>query len=51
MKAPQKPRKKLSATQNRKRRWLNTPAGKKWLAQKQQEQVDRELLHQMNAWL
>ena len=50
MKAPQKPRKKLSATQNRKR-WLNTPAGRKWLAQKQQEQVDRELLHQMNAWL
>ena len=50
MKAPQKPRKKLSATQNRKR-WLNSPAGRKWLAQKQQEQVDRELLHQMNAWL
>lgn len=46
----QKPRKKLSAAQNRKR-WLNSPAGKKWLAQKQQEQLDRELLHQMNAWL
>lgn len=50
MKAPQKPRKKLSkktATQ----RWLQTEQGQKWLAQKQQEQLDRELLHNMASWL
>lgn len=46
----QKPRRKLTAAENRKR-WLKSPAGKKWLAQKQQEQLDRELLHQMASWL
>lgn len=50
MKAPQKPRKKLTQAQARKR-WLKTPAGQKWLAERQQEQVDRELLHGMASWL
>lgn len=47
-KSPQKPRKKLS---KKTQRWLQTEQGQKWLAQKQQEQLDRELLHNMASWL
>ncbi|EIH1744088.1 hypothetical protein ACOS7Q_24935 [Escherichia coli] len=50
MKTPQKPRKKLSQKEARKR-WLKTPAGQKWIAERQQEQLDRELLHGMASWL
>ncbi|HAV2439320.1 TPA: hypothetical protein JHW86_004185 [Escherichia coli] len=50
MKTPQKARRKLTAKQARKR-WLQSPAGKQWIAQKQQEQLDRELLHGMAQWL
>ncbi|EFK1790049.1 hypothetical protein AYO80_005131 [Escherichia coli] len=45
-----KPARKMTQAQARKR-WLKTPAGQRYLAQKQQEQLDRELLHQMASWL
>ncbi|EFH8627182.1 hypothetical protein GSM54_26645 [Escherichia coli] len=45
-----KPARKLSKKAATKR-WLKTPAGQRYLAQKAQEQLDRELLHQMAAWL